>query len=212
MNESFQALNVPQVKKGVSYKTNTEKWVWIFYEILQTLAVHPEDNDHSEEICEDVDPRINFEGERLSVQLGDQVEDPSLVKHGVDLGGEAEEAEPDGDVVVEDPDETDDGADMMPGEHAVLAGHHHLHQLPGVDPEGEGEAGPGLAGDAVQQVQSDQVRVRESQESPDSGDGGIETREVGRPPLGPGHHSQDILGCEGAQDHMANTDDGRPQQ
>ena len=111
--------------------------------------MHPEDNGHSEKIGENVDPRINFEGERLPVQLSDQVEDPRLVKHGVDLSCEAKDAEPDGDVVVEDQDETDDGADMVPGEHAVLAGHHHLHQLPGVDTEGEGETGPGLAGDAV---------------------------------------------------------------
>ena len=119
--------------------------------------MHPEDDDYSEKISENVDPGVHFEGERLSVQLSDQVEDPGLVEHGVDLCGETEDGEPNGDVVVEDQGDTEDGADMMPGEHAVLAGQHHLHQLPGVDPVGEGEAGPGHAGDAVQEVQSDHL-------------------------------------------------------
>ena len=149
--------------------------------------MHPEDNGHSEKVGKYIDPGIHFEGEGLPVQLSYQVEDPGLVKHGVDLRGEAEDAEANGDVVVEDHGDTEDGADMMPGEHAVLAGHHHLHQLPGVDPEGEGEAGPGLAGDAVQQVQSDNLGVTKSQNSPDSSDGGVETRDIGRPPLDPGN-------------------------
>ena len=127
LNESFQALNVPQVEKGVGDKTNAEKQVWIFYKILQTLPVHPEDNGHSEKVGKYIDPGIHFEGEGLPVQLSYQVEDPGLVKHGVDLRGEAEDAEANGDVVVEDHGDTEDGADMMPGEHAVLAGHHHLH-------------------------------------------------------------------------------------
>ena len=174
--------------------------------------MHPEDNGNSDKICENVDPRINFEGERLPVQLSDEVEDPRIVKHGVDLSCEAKDAEPDGDVVVEDQDETDDGADMVPGEHAVLAGHHHLHQLPGVDTEGEGEAGPGLAGDAVQKVQSDNLGVGESQDRPDSSDGGVETRDKGRPPLVPAHILYDIFGCEGPEDQSASRDDGRAQQ
>ena len=97
--------------------------------------MHPEDDDHSEKISENVDPGVDFEGERLPVQLSDEVEDPGLVEHGVDLGGETEDGKPDGDVVVEDTEDAEDGANMMPGEHAVLAGHHHLHQLPGVDTE-----------------------------------------------------------------------------
>ena len=174
--------------------------------------MHPEDNGHSEKVGKYIDPGIHFEGEGLPVQLSYQVEDPRLVKHGVDLRGEAEDAEANGDVVVEDPSETEDGADMMPGEHAVLAGHHHLHQLPGVDTEGEGEAGPGLAGDAVQEVQSDNLGVTESQDSPDSSDGGIQTRDIGRLPLDPRNFLYDIFGCEGPEDHSANGDDDRPQQ
>ena len=70
--------------------------------------MHPEDNEHSEKIGDNVDPGIDSEGERLPVQLGDQVEDPGLVKHGVDLRGEAEDAEANGDVVVEDHGDTED--------------------------------------------------------------------------------------------------------
>ena len=173
--------------------------------------MHPEDNGHSEKVGEYIDPGIYFEGEGLPVQLSYQVEDPRLVKHGVDLRGEAEDAEANGDVVVEDPGETEDGADMMPGEHAVLAGQHHLHQLPGVDPVGEGEAGPGHAGDAVQEVQSDHLWVTESHHRPDPSDGRVETRDEGRPPLHPGLLFQ-IFGSERAEEHIASRDDGRAQQ
>ena len=78
--------------------------------------MHPEDDDYSEKISENVDPGVHFEGERLSVQLSDQVEDPGLVEHGVKLGDEAEHAEALTHPGVDDPADGGDGPDVVDSE------------------------------------------------------------------------------------------------
>ena len=61
-------------------------------------------------------------------------------------------------------------------------------------------------------IVSSRLGVGESQDGPDSSDGGVETRDKGRPPLVPAHVLYDIFGCEGPEDQSASRDDGRAQQ
>ena len=117
MYQSFEARNIPDVQECVRQHVDRKKDVWGLHEILNTFAMHPEGDDHSNKECHNIDLRVHLVFGAVLVELCDKVEDPGLVGDGIDFGGEAEDGKPYGSVGQEDAHHTQQCSNMMPSHH-----------------------------------------------------------------------------------------------
>ena len=87
--ESLEDSQIPHVDKEDADAANSVEDAGLFDKVKDALVVHPEDDQDPHEERDDVDVRVDpvLQGERAGV--GDDVEDPGLVRHGVQLGGQA---------------------------------------------------------------------------------------------------------------------------
>ena len=87
--ESPDDSQVPYVDNKDADAVNSVEDTGLVNKIQNKLDVYPRDNQNPHKERDDVDVRVDpeLQGERVGV--GDDVEDPGLVRHGVQLGGEA---------------------------------------------------------------------------------------------------------------------------
>ena len=92
--EGLEYWQVPHVDKEKTKTAASKEDAGILGEILEGLIVHPENDEDSYEESENVHIRIDDELQGVVVLLADDVEDPGLVSHSVQLGDQGEDCEP----------------------------------------------------------------------------------------------------------------------
>ena len=87
--ESPDDSQVPYVDKKDADAVNSVEDTGIVDKVQNKFDVYPGDNQNPHEERDDVDVRVDpvLQGQRVGV--GDDVQDPGLVRHGVQLGGQA---------------------------------------------------------------------------------------------------------------------------
>ena len=73
MYQSFEARNIPDVQECVRQHADRKKDVWGLHEILNTFAMHPEGDDHSNKECHNIDLRVQLVLGAVLVELCDKV-------------------------------------------------------------------------------------------------------------------------------------------
>ena len=83
--ESSDDSQIPYVDNKDADAVNSVEDTGLVDKVEDALVVHPEDDQDPHEERDDVDVRVDpvLQGERVGV--GDDVEDPGLVRHGVQL-------------------------------------------------------------------------------------------------------------------------------
>ena len=83
--EGLEDWQVPHVDKEKTKTATSKEDAGIFGEILEGLIVHPENDEDSNEERDNVHIGIDDELQGVVVGVTDDVEDPGLVRHGVQL-------------------------------------------------------------------------------------------------------------------------------
>lgn len=89
-DESLENRQVPQIDKEESKTATTEEDARFLREVLKSLIVHPKYDKNSDEESQNIDIGVDDKLKRVFVFLGDDVEYPSLVRHGVKLCDEGQ--------------------------------------------------------------------------------------------------------------------------
>ena len=92
--ECLEDWQVPHVDKEKTKAATSKENAGVIGEILDWLIVHPENDEDSDEECDNVHIGVDDELQAVVVSVTDDVEDPGLVCHGVQLGDQGEDCEP----------------------------------------------------------------------------------------------------------------------
>ena len=181
--ESLEDSQVPHVDKEDADAANSVEDAGLVDKVEDALVVHPEDDQDPHEERDDVDVRVDpvLQGERVGV--GDDVKDPGLVRHGVQLGDQGEDGEPDGLGGEEGPGEGGDDGDVMDGEEGEVTGEGHVQRLGDVDAEAEHDQVHRHLRRAVHEVGAESVALLKRDDGEDAGDAGGDPGEEGGAPL-----------------------------
>ena len=150
---------------------------------LEALTMKPGDDENSEEEGGDIDDCIDSVLQGELVRVTDKMEDPGLVEHSVDLWHQADNGKPMSEVRGQSSSTAGHCPHMVNCQEAVLAVEDHLQGLGYVDSEGEEETVDGSRRGSVEKISSEDGRIMESPDCPDSSDASIDTGQVARPPL-----------------------------
>ena len=151
--------------------------------MLEAVALDVAGKQHTDEESDDVDHGVDPPLDGVLVSVRDEVENPGLIEHGIELGNETEHAKALTHPGVDDPADGGDGPDVVDSEEGELGGHHHVHGLGYVDTEAEQEAVSGQGRGAEQEVRPEAVRGPESHQRPGPRDACANASQEGRPPL-----------------------------
>ena len=197
-NQSLEAAQVPEVDEGETEESDKVECVWSVHKVLEavSLDIAGEENPHKE--GRDVNDGVDSELDRILVCVREEVEDPGLVEHGVQLRHETEHAKALAQAGVDDPGDCGDGPDVVDSEEGELGGQDHVHGLCQVHPEAEQEAVGGQGRGAEQEVRAEAGGVPERDQRPGAREAGGDARQEGRPPLEHPHGARPhVLGDEG---------------
>ena len=165
-HQSLEAAQVPEIDEGETHECHEEEIVRCLDKMLEAVALDVAGKQHTDEESDDVDHGVDPPLDGVLVSVRDEVENPGLIEHGIELGNETEHAKALTHPGVDDPADGGDGPDVVDSEEGELGGHHHVHGLGYVDSEAEQEAVSGQGRGAKQEVRPEAVRGPESHQRP----------------------------------------------
>ena len=131
--------DVPEVDEEEAEVAGEEEGEGEDAEVEEGLVVHPGNNGHPDCKGRQVDPCIQLELFRGTIDASNNVDDPGLVEHRVHLSDEAEDRKSNGLASEERSSEAEDDEDVVGEKLAGLLVPHHVDGLGQVDPDGEGD-------------------------------------------------------------------------
>ena len=134
-DESLENRQVPQIDEEESKTATTEEDARFLREVLKSLIVHPKYDKNSDEESQNIDVGVDDKLQRVFVFLGDDVEYPGLVRHGVKLCDEGQHGKSKWFLGDERSRKTDDHSDVVNGEKGKLTDIGHVQNLCNVDTE-----------------------------------------------------------------------------
>ena len=115
--------DVPEVDKEEAEVTEEEECQGEGVKVEKGLVVHPGNDDHPECKGSQVDPCVQLELVGGPIDAGNDVDDPSLVEHRVDLSDQAEDCKSNGLASDQGPGEAEDDKDVVDQQLAWLLCH-----------------------------------------------------------------------------------------
>ena len=121
--------DVPEVDKEEAKVAREEEGKGEDAKVEEGLVVHPGNDGHPDGKGRQVDPRVQLELLGCPIDPGNNVDDPGLVEHRVDLSHQAEDCKSNSIASEQSAGEAEDDEDVVDEELAWLLVPHHVNGL-----------------------------------------------------------------------------------